>query len=119
MKGSTLFYLVRLSALFVLGYSLWILSFILTNKPIEYVAWVSFTNQPLFQFSTTFAFLFILIHAFIGWWAVGTDYFTARTLGFINPTLIRYADFIRGAYTIIFVALGILIVTTTLFIIWS
>jgi succinate dehydrogenase / fumarate reductase membrane anchor subunit len=119
MNGSTLFYLVRLSALFVLGYSLWILSFILTNKPIDYVAWVSFTNQSLFQFSTTFAFLFMLIHAFIGLWTVGTDYFTSRTLGFISPTLIRYADFIRGAYTIIFVALGILMVTTTLFIIWS
>ena len=119
MNGSTLFYLVRLSALFVLGYSLWILSFILTNKPIDYVAWVSFTNQSLFQFSTTFAFLFMLIHAFIGLWTVGTDYFTSRTLGFISPTLIRYADFIRGAYIIIFVALGFLIVTTTLFIIWS
>ena len=119
MKGSTLFYLVRSSALFVLGYSLWILSFLLTNKPIDYVGWVSFTNQPLFQFSTTFAFLFILIHAFIGLWTVGTDYFTPRTLGFISPTLIRYADLIRGAYTIIFVALGLLIVTTTLFIIWS
>jgi succinate dehydrogenase / fumarate reductase membrane anchor subunit len=119
MNGSTLFYLVRLSALFVLGYSLWILSFILTNKPIDYVAWVSFTNQSLFQFSTTFAFLFMLIHAFIGLWTVGTDYFTSRTLGFISPTLIRYADFIRGAYTIIFVALGLLIVTTTLFVIWS
>ena len=119
MKGSTLFYLVRLSALFVLGYSLWMLSFILTNKPIEYVAWVSFTNQLLFQFSTTFAFLFMLIHAFIGLWTVGTDYFTSRTLGFISPTLIRYANFIRGAYTIIFVTLGFLIVATTLFIIWS
>ena len=119
MKGSTLFYLVRLSALFVLGYSLWILSFLLVNKPIDYVAWVSFTNQPLFQFSTSFAFLFILVHAFIGLWTVGTDYFTSRTFGFISPTLMRYADFIRGAYTIIFVALGLLIVTTTLFIIWS
>ena len=119
MKGSTLFYLVRLSALFVLGYSLWILSYILINEPIEYGAWISFTSRPLFQFSTTFAFLFMLIHAFIGLWTVGTDYFTSRTLGFISPTLIRYADFIRGTYTIIFVALGFLIVTTTLFIIWS
>ena len=119
MKGSTLFYLVRLSALFVLGYSLWILSFILTNKPIEYVAWVSFTNQSLFQFSTTFAFLFMLIHAFIGLWTVGTDYFTPRTLGFINPTFTKYARFVRSAYTTLFVALGLLIVTATLFIIWS
>ena len=119
MKGSTLFYLVRLSALFVLGYSLWILSYILINEPIEYGAWISFTSRPLFQFSTTFAFLFMLIHAFIGLWTVGTDYFTPRTLGFINPTFTRYARFVRSAYTTLFVALGLLIVSATLFIIWS
>ena len=119
MKGSTLFYLVRLSALFVLGYSLWILSYILINEPIEYGAWISFTSRPLFQFSTTFAFLFMLIHAFIGLWTVGTDYFTPRTLGFINPTFRRYARFVRSAYTTLFVALGLLIVTATIFIIWS
>ncbi len=119
MKGSTLFYLVRLSALFVLGYSLWILSYILINEPIEYGAWISFTSRPLFQFSTTFAFLFMLIHAFIGLWTVGTDYFTPRTLGFINPTFTRHARFVRSAYTTLFVALGLLIVTATLFIIWS
>ena len=119
MKGSTLFYLVRLSALFVLGYSIWILSYILINEPIEYGAWISFTSRPLFQFSTTFAFLFMLIHAFIGLWTVGSDYFTPRTLGFINPTFTRYARVVRSAYTTLFVTLGLLIVTATLFIIWS
>ena len=118
MKGSSLFYLHRLSALFMLGYTIWVLSFILYNQPIEYSSWIFFTNQTLFQLSTSFAAFFILIHTFIGLWTVGTDYFTPRTLGFLHPTLARYADLIRSGYTFLFVALGILIVITTLFIIW-
>tara|TARA_Y100001936_G_scaffold97795_1_gene96123 strand:+ start:6324 stop:6725 length:402 start_codon:yes stop_codon:yes gene_type:complete len=118
MKGSSLFYLLRLSALFMLGYTIWVLSFILYNQPIEYSSWIFFTNQTLFQLSTSFAAFFILIHTFIGLWTVGTDYFTPRTLGFLHPTLARYADLIRSGYTFLFVALGILIVITTLFIIW-
>jgi len=118
MKGSSLFYLLRLSALFMLGYTIWVLSFILYNQPIEYSSWIFFTNQTLFQLSTSFAAFFILIHTFIGLWTVGTDYFTPRTLGFLHPTLARYADLIRSGYTFLFVALGILILITTLFIIW-
>ena len=119
MKGSSLFYWVRLSALFMLGYTIWVLSFILVNKPVEYNSWISFTNQTLFQLSTTFAAFFVLIHSFIGLWTVGTDYFTSRTLGFVHLSLAKYADHIRSGYTFLFVALGGLIVTTTLFIIWS
>ena len=119
MKGSSLFYWLRLSAVFMLGYSIWVLSFILINKPVEYNSWISFTNQILFQLLTTFAAFFVLVHTFIGLWTVGTDYFTSRTLGFLHPSLAKYADIIRNGYTFLFVALGILIVSTTLFIIWS
>tara|TARA_Y100001980_G_C14403362_1_gene198987 strand:- start:227 stop:586 length:360 start_codon:yes stop_codon:yes gene_type:complete len=119
MKGSSLFYWLRVSALFMLAYTIWVLSFILLNQPVEYNSWISFTNQTLFQISTTLAACFILIHTFIGLWTVGTDYFTPRTLGFLHPSLAKYADFIRSGYTFLFVALGILIVSTTLFIIWS
>ena len=59
------------------------------------------------------------MHTFIGLWTVGTDYFTSRTLGFINISLAKHADLIRSIYTFLFVALGALIVITTLFIIWS
>jgi len=119
MKGSSLFYWLRLSAIFMLGYTIWVSSFILTNQPVEYNSWILFTNQTFFQLSTTFAASFVLVHTFIGLWTVGTDYFTPRTLGFLHPTLAKYADLIRSGYTFLFVALGVLIVITTLFIIWS
>ena len=119
MKGSSLFYLLRLSALVMLVYTIWVLSFIFFNQPVEYNSWISFTNQILFQLSTTFVAFFFLVHTFIGLWTVGTDYFTSRTLGFVNTSLAKHADLIRSGYTILFVALGALIVISTLFIIWS
>ena len=119
MKGSSLFYLQRLSALFMLGYTIWILSFIFFNQPVEYNSWILFTDQTLFHLSTTFVVFFILVHAFIGLWTVGTDYFTPRTLGFLHPSLAKYANLIRSGYTFLFAALGALTVITTLFIIWS
>tara|TARA_Y100000768_G_scaffold220646_1_gene166346 strand:+ start:408 stop:767 length:360 start_codon:yes stop_codon:yes gene_type:complete len=119
MKGSSLFYWLRFSALFMLGYTIWVLSFILIDQPVEYNSWISFTNQILFQFSTTFAAFFVLVHTFIGLWTVGTDYFTPRTLGFLHPSLAKYADLIRSGYTFLFATLGALILITTLFIIWS
>ncbi len=119
MKGSSLFYLLRLSALVMLVYTIWVLSFIFFNQPVEYNSWISFTNQILFQLSTTFVAFFFLVHTFIGLWTVGTDYFTSRTLGFVNTSLAKHADLIRSGYTFLFVALGALIVITTLFIIWS
>ena len=119
MKGSSLFYLQRLSALFMLGYTIWILSFIFFNQPLKYSSWILFTDQTLFQLSTTFIVFLVLVHAFIGLWTVGTDYFTPRTLGFLHPSLAKYADFIISGYTFLFLALGALTVSTTLFIIWS
>ena len=101
MKGSSLFYLLRLSALFMLGYTIWVLSFILYNQPIEYSSWIFFTNQTLFQLSTSFAAFFILIHTFIGLWTVGTDYFTPRTLGFLHPTLARFSSIIEQSALLI------------------
>ena len=70
MKGSSLFYWVRLSALFMLGYTIWVLSFILVNKPVEYNSWISFTNHTLFQLSTTFvAFCFSsFIYRLVDYW---------------------------------------------------
>ena len=117
--GSTLFYIQRLSALFLLGYLIWLMIFFIFNQPLEFTSWQIFTNKIEFRILTTlFAFISIL-HAFIGLWTVGTDYFTSRTLGFLNPVLAKYANLIRGAYTLLFCFIGFLIIFIILFTIWS
>ena len=119
MIGSTLFFAQRFSAVFLLAYVIWLVTFFILNQPLEYSAWAQFTNQQKFLFFTSAIALIIPLHAFIGLWTIGTDYFTQRTLGFLNNRLSQYAGLIRGAYTFLFTIWGFLIVFFILFIIWS
>ena len=119
MTGSTLFYAQRLSAIFLLGYTIWLSSFFLLHHPLEYNSWSQFTDQIIFLVLTSAVALNIIIHAFIGLWTIGTDYFTSRTLGFLSPAIGKYAKLIRGTYYLLFSFWGCLIIFITLFIIWS
>tara|TARA_B100000579_G_scaffold217485_1_gene177885 strand:+ start:462 stop:821 length:360 start_codon:yes stop_codon:yes gene_type:complete len=119
MIGSTLFYVQRYSAVYLLAYTIWVASFLIANNPLEYNSWTVFTNKIDFLVLTSLAAALSIIHAFIGLWTIGTDYFTFRTLGFLSTSLAKYADVIRGAYTIFFSLLGLSIFVIILITIWS
>ena len=119
MIGSTLFFAQRFSAVFLLAYVIWLITFFIFNQPFEFSTWVQFTNQQKFLIFTSAVALIIPLHAFIGLWTIGTDYFTQRTLGFLNNRLSQYAGLIRGTYTFLFTIWGFFIVFFILFIIWS
>ena len=119
MIGSTLFYTQRFSAILLFGYSVWLLAFFMFNQPLEYSAWILFTDQINFLILTSLVAFITAIHAFIGLWTIGTDYFTSRTLGFLSPAIARYADLIRGFYYVLFVLWGLSVIFFILFTIWS
>ena len=119
MNGSSIWYVQRLSALLLLGYVLWLSFFFITNPNLNFDAWVVFTGSSSFKIFTSSSVLFILLHSFIGLWTIGTDYFTRRTLGFLNMSLSRSADLIRNFYSVLFVLWGFLLTGLTLLIIWS
>ena len=119
MIGSTLFYAQRLSAVFLLGYTVWLSSFLLFNQPLEFNTWSAFTDQIVFLIMTSLASLIIVIHSFIGLWTIGTDYFTSRPLGFVSPAFVRYSNIIRGTYSLLFVFWGCVVIFIILFTIWS
>ncbi len=118
MIGSTLFYLQRFSAVFLLFYTVWIAIFFLSNQPLEYNSWTFFTSQLEFLVLTTLAAFTLMTHAFIGLWTIGTDYLTSRTIGFLNLAIARYAGLIRVVYTLLFCLLGLFFASMILFIIW-
>jgi len=62
--------------------------------------------------------LFLVLHAFIGLWTVGTDYLTERTLGFLNRSLSERALLLRVAYFMTFGFLGFMYLFLILYIIW-
>jgi succinate dehydrogenase / fumarate reductase membrane anchor subunit len=119
MIGSTLFFVQRFSAVFLLAYTIWLTTFFIFNQPFEFSAWEQFTNQQTFLIFTSLVALITLLHAFIGLWTIGTDYFTQRTIGFLNLQVAQYANLIRGGYTLLFIIWGFLTVFFILFIIWS
>ena len=60
----------------------------------------------------------IVVHAYIGLWTVGTDYLTSRTLGFFNKSIAKRAKLMRNIYFFSFGFLGIVYLSSILYIIW-
>ena len=77
MKGSVIWNLQRYSSLVVLSYVVYVMIFILSFEgEIGFFDWTKFFLSFQMRFLTSIVCVFILIHAFIGLWTVGTDYLT-------------------------------------------
>ena len=120
MKGSVIWNLQRYSSLIVLSYVVYVMMFIFSFEgEIGFFDWTMFFLSFQMRFLTSIVCVFILIHAFIGLWTVGTDYLTKRTLGFLSNSLSAMADLLRKAYLFLFVVLGLMYLTVILYIIWT
>ena len=119
MKGSTIWYLQRWSSILILFYVVYVFIFITSLSPVLYGDWMQFVSSYTFKITTSFAFMSILIHAFLGLWTIGTDYLTPRTLGFLNQALSRIADTSRFLYNVLFTVLGLFLYLFLLLLIWT
>ena len=113
-SGKLYWYLQRYSALYFISFLLY----------LEYTFWTKgitfqfLTTNNLFKASLSIFILLACAHAYVGLWAVGTDYLTKRTLGFISSGLSAYADVLRRIYETLFILLGVLIAILYISIIW-
>ena len=113
-SGKLYWYLQRYSALYFISFLVY----------LEYTFWTTgitfqfLTTNNLFKASLSIFILLACAHAYVGLWAVGTDYLTKRTLGFISPSLSAYADVLRRIFEILFILLGVLIAIIYISIIW-
>ena len=117
MKGSTIWYLQRSSAIINLIYIVYVFYFICSTE-LTFEAWSNFFYSSIMIFLTLCFFASVIIHSFIGLWTVGTDYLTKRTLGFISSGLGASANTLRKIYEYIFILLGVLIAAMYILIIW-
>ena len=119
MKGSMIWNLQRYSSLVILLYFGYVFTFILNFEgEISFFDWSNFFLSFQMRFFTSIVCIFLLLHAYIGLWTVGTDYLTERTLGFIDKSLSRIANLLRKMYVFLFLALGLMYLTIILYIIW-
>ena len=117
MKGSILWNIQRYSALFIFAYFIYIVSFFIISDEINFSILSNFFFSYTFKVSTTFVFLMIVAHSYVGLWTVGTDYLTERTLGFLSKSLAKRAGLLRNLYFIVFITLGIFYLMVILYII--
>ena len=115
MKGSTIWYLQRSSAIINLIYIVYVFYFIYSSE-LTFEGWNDFFYSPIMVFLTLCFFASVIIHSFIGLWTVGTDYLTRRTIGFLSYRISKYADNLRSIYTVVFSLFGLsyLIVSLTI-----
>ena len=119
MKGSLIWNLQRYSSLVILCYLIYIFSFIFFNEnKINFFEWSEFFLSFQSRLFTSIVFLFLVLHAYIGLWTIGTDYLTERTLGFLNRALSERATLLRSLYFMTFGFLGFMYLFLILYIIW-
>ena len=118
MKGSTIWYLQRSSAIINLFYIVYVFYFIYSSE-LTFEAWNNFFYSSIMIFLTLCFFVSVIIHSFIGLWIVGTDYLTRRTIGFLSYRISKHADIFRSIYTVVFSLFGLSYLVVSLTIIFK
>ncbi len=83
------FILVRISAVVLTLYTLYMMIFFITVPELSYAVWVTFFSQLTTKVFTLLALFAVLIHAWIGLWQVFSDYIKEKALrGVLQGTVI-------------------------------
>ena len=78
----------RVTAVVLLAYLLFMASVLVCDSEVTYSEWRALFDQTWVQVFTSMAILSVVMHAWIGLWAVSTDYMTTRLMG-NKGTIIR------------------------------
>ncbi|MDT9587362.1 MAG: succinate dehydrogenase, hydrophobic membrane anchor protein [Candidatus Arsenophonus melophagi] len=71
--------LLRASAIIILLYTFYIISFVLMTE-INYNIWRTFFHFSITKIFTLLTLISVLIHAWVGLWQISTDYIKSITL---------------------------------------
>ena len=109
--GSIEFLTVRVCAIFLLLYTLYLSGFVLLTDEVNFNQWSAFFDNTINKIFTSIFFLAFAVHTWLGTWAVASDYLTPRIFGSFGRIL--YLIF-RG----IVAAIIALVLTWAIIIIW-
>jgi succinate dehydrogenase / fumarate reductase membrane anchor subunit len=77
----------RVSAVVIALYTLWLTGYLLCHPDLTYVQWAGLHQFFPMRLFSLLAVLAIAAHAWIGLWAVLTDYVTVRLMGGVASVL--------------------------------
>lgn len=71
----------RVSAVVLAAYALFLLGYVLANPDMGYTQWNILFHKPWMRIFSLMALVSTAVHAWVGMWAVTTDYLTPMTFG--------------------------------------
>ena len=81
----------RVTAIIVAAFSIFLLGFIVLNKPLDFGTWHDLFAGLAMRIFTLLALISLLIHAWIGMWTIATDYVKPAWLRLLVELLIILA----------------------------
>ncbi|BFM11259.1 succinate dehydrogenase, hydrophobic membrane anchor protein [Simiduia litorea] len=97
----------RISAVVMAAYTIFLAGFIASTPDLTFELWQGLFNQLWMRIFTLATLLSIAAHAWIGLWAVLTDYLTNRLMGTKATVLRLLAQLGLGVITLTYVVWGI------------
>ena len=80
--------LQRFTAVILLAYFVCVVGYLVFNPDVTFEQWKALFSSTWMAAFTSLTILAVVAHAWIGLWAVSTDYMTTRTMG-ARATVIR------------------------------
>lgn len=97
----------RVSAVVMTAYTVFIVVFILREPALEYADWQQLYSQLWMRVFSLLTLVSLVAHAWIGLWAVLTDYLTARMMGAKATGLRILAQMVLGVVAVTYGVWGI------------
>lgn len=97
----------RVSAVVMTAYLIFIVGFIATTPEVGYEQWKALYGQLWMRIFSLITLISIAAHAWIGLWAVLTDYLTNRMMGAKATVLRLVAQVVLGVVTVTYVVWGL------------
>ncbi|GAB3098793.1 succinate dehydrogenase, hydrophobic membrane anchor protein [Aestuariicella hydrocarbonica] len=97
----------RISAIAMAAYVIFLVGFILSTPEVGYEQWKDLYSQLWMRVFSLITLLSLAAHAWIGLWAVLTDYLTNRMMGAKATVLRVLAQVVLGVVTVTYTVWGV------------
>lgn len=100
----------RVGGVVMAAYTIFIVAYLALNPDLTFEQWKSLHGQLCMRVFSLVTLLSFISHAWIGLWAVLTDYLTVRMLGSKATFLRIFAQMILGAVAVTYLVWGIQVI---------
>lgn len=100
----------RVSSVVMAAYTIFIVAYLALNPDLTFEQWKGLYSQLWMRVFSLATLLSFIAHAWIGLWAVLTDYLTVRLLGNKATFLRIFAQIILGAVAVTYLVWGIQVI---------